>query len=175
MTDPRWIIPFAANLLLIVLNRELNHYLATLGLSLTLAGLALPLTALRLSTLPGLLAVVLTGLAIDSLNDTAFGSTAVLFATCHLVLRAIRHRLARDSVPTHLAIALLANLALFFAQPLFSGSDLPHASPTVLRVVVDLLFSQVVLIALAWWFFALQERALVLWGVNLAEEMRQQR
>ena len=42
-----------------------------------------------------------------------------------------------------------------------------------LRVIVDLVLSQLVLCALARWFFALQERALVLWGVDLSEELRQ--
>jgi rod shape-determining protein MreD len=171
--DPRWIIPFAANLLLIAIAREANHHLAQFGISLVIAGLVLPVTALRLSQGPGLLAVVLTGLAMDALTPAMFGSHAIVLAAALLVVRAFRHRLMRESLSTHFAVALLANLLLFLAQPLFAGSIDAYATPSVLRVVVDLLLSQLALCALAWWFFVLQERALVLWGVNLSEELRQ--
>lgn len=171
--DARWIVPFAANLLLIAITREANHYLAQLSVSIVLGGLVLPVVALRLSQGPGLLAVVLTGLAFDATGPMAFGSTAIILAAALLVVRALRHRLLREHLSTHLAVALLANLLLFFAQPLFSGSTAAYAAPTPMRVVVDLLLSQLVLCMLAWWFFALQERALVLWGVNLSEELRQ--
>ncbi|HEY5551577.1 MAG TPA: hypothetical protein VIK52_06805 [Opitutaceae bacterium] len=171
--DPRWIIPFAANLLLIVIAREANHHLAQVGVSILLGGLVLPVVALRLSQGPGLLVVVLTGLAMDALGPAAFGSSAILLAAALLALRAIRHRLMRESMSTHFAVALLANLLLFVAQPILGGSISAYATSTPSRIVVDLLLSQVAVIALAWWFFALQGRALVLWGVNLSEEMRQ--
>jgi hypothetical protein len=171
--DARWIIPFAANLLLIAIAREANHYLAQLGISIFLSGLVLPVVALRLSQGPGLVAVVLTGLAMDATGPTAFGSSAIILAAALLVVRALRHRLLREHLSTHLAVALLANLLLFFAQPLFAGTTTAYIAPTPMRVVVDLLLSQLILSALAWWFFALQERALVLWGVNLSEELRQ--
>lgn len=171
--DPRWIIPFAANLVLVFIAREANHLLAPFGVSIFLAGLVLPVTALRLSPGPGLFAVVLTGLAMDSLAPTAFGSSAVMLAAALLMIRALRHRLMRESMSTHLAVALLANLLLFVAQPMFAGSISAYAAPTPVRIAVDLVSSQLLLTALAWWFFSLQERALVLWGVNLTEEMRQ--
>lgn len=171
--DPRWIIPFAANLVLIFIAREANHYLAHVGVSIVLAGLVLPVTALRLSQGPGLLVVVLTGLAMDALGPAAFGTSAAILAAALLVLRTLRHRLMREAMSTHIAVALLANLLLFVAQPMFAGSISAYAAPTPTRIVVDLVFSQLVLTALALWFFALQQRALVLWGVNLSEEMRQ--
>jgi hypothetical protein len=96
--DPRWIVPFAANLLLIVIAREANHYLAQFNVSVLLAGLVLPVTALRLTTGPGLVAVVLTGLAMDALGPTAFGSSAIILAAGLLLVRSLRHRLLRDSM-----------------------------------------------------------------------------
>ena len=66
--------------------------------------------------------------------------------------------------------ALLANLVLFFAQPLLVPGAL--AGATASRVLVDLLCSQIAVVVLGPWFFALQEQALLLRGVNLAEEAR---
>jgi len=173
--DPRWIIPLAANLLLLVIAGEVNHYISVWGFSLLLAGLALPVAGLRLSLRPGLLAMALTGLAMDALGPTAFGSSAALLTAGLLFLHAVRHRLARDSMSVHIIVALSTNVVIFVTQPMFVGALVAYATPTSLRVIVDLLFSQLILAALAWWFFALQERALVLWGVNLAEELRQHR
>ena len=173
--DPRWIIPFAANLLLLLIGRETNHYLAPYGVSVLICGLALPVTALRLTTRPGLLVMVLTGLAIDALNPVAFGSSALLLAAGLLTVHALRQRLVQDSFATHLLVAVSMNLVLFVAEP-FSTTGIPaFRTPTLMRILVDLLLSQALVVVLAWWFFALQERALVLWGVNLAEESREHR
>ena len=66
----------------------------------------------------------------------------------------------------------VANLVLFLAQPLLLGAPLA-GSATWGRVAVDLLCSQLVAGLLAPWFFALQEQALLLRGVNLTEEARE--
>lgn len=172
--DPRWIIPFAANLLLFMIAGEANHYLAPHGLSIVIAGLALPMAGLRLSLRPGLLAMVLTGLALDSLGPTAFGASSALLVAGLLILHAIRHRLAREGATAHVIVALLTNLVIFVTQPMFSGGLSAYAASTVLRVLTDLVSSQLILIVLSLWFFSLQERALVLWGVDLGEELRRQ-
>jgi len=109
----------------------------------------------------------------DALGPTVFGSSAIILAAGLLAIRGLRHRLLRDSTSTHFAVALLANLVLFVAQPMLAGSITAYEAPTPVRIVVDLALSQILLACLAWWFFALQERALVLWGVDLTEEMRQ--
>lgn len=173
--DPRWIIPFAANLLLAVLAGEMNHYLAPWGCSILLSGLVLPVAALRLSLGPGLVAMVLTGFALDALGPTAFGANAAILSAGLLILHAIRHRLVREGAVAHLVVALLANLVIFVTQPMFAGGLSAYATPTPLRIVMDLFLSQLVLAAAALWFFALQERALVLWGVDLTEELRHHR
>ncbi len=173
--DPRWIIPFAANLLLAMVAGEANHYLAPYGCSILLSGLALPVAGLRLSLRPGLLAMALTGLAMDALGPTAFGANAVLLMAGLLVLHSIRHRLVRDGATAHVVVALLANLVIFVTQPMLGGGLFAYAAPTPGRIVMDLLLSQIVLAAAALWFFAIQERALVLWGVNLTEELRNHR
>ena len=173
--DPRWLIPFAANILLVVIAGEANHYLAPWGCSLLLSGLALPVAALRLSLRPGLFAMVLTGFAMDAMTPAVFGANAALLSAGLLILHSIRHRLIREGAIARVVVALLANLVIFMTQPIFVGSLAAFAAPTPARIVVDLLLSQVVLSAMALWFFALQERALVLWGVDLGEELRQHR
>ena len=171
--DPRWIIPFAANLLLMTIGREVNHYLAPFSVSVMITGLMLPVAALRLTSGPSLFALVLTGLAVDAFTPTAFGATSVILATGLLALRTFRQRIVHDSFSTHLAVGLVANLIFFVVQPFLVRGVPAYETPTIMRILVDLVLSQALVAALAWWFFALQERALVLWGVNLAEESRE--
>lgn len=74
---------------------------------------------------------------------------------------------------------------LFHWQPLFfqlkplviesvrAARHLAAGAATGERVLYDLLFSELAVVLLAPWFVALQERALLLCGVNLAEEIRE--
>jgi rod shape-determining protein MreD len=170
--DPRWALPVFANFLLLFLSGQINHYLAPLPLSIFVAGLCLPIAGLRLRFQPGLLAMLLTGLLCDASRPVPFGSSALLLGGLFTVWHGYRSRLPREGIRSAVTGALLANLVLFIAQPFLVGASLAAASATAGRVFVDFLASQVAVVLLGPWFFALQERALLLWGVNLAEEAR---
>ncbi|MFT3831185.1 MAG: hypothetical protein QM691_15925 [Opitutaceae bacterium] len=170
--DPRWVVIVLANAVLVFLEGQVNHYLAHAPVSVYLCGLALPVAGLRLRFRPGLIAMFLTGLVIDAVRPTPFGSTALLLATLFTAWHSIRARLPRDGVAPPLVGALVANLVLFFAQPLLLGPAVATGT-TAGRVLMDLLLSQVGVMLLGTWFFALQEQALLLRGVDLAEEARQ--
>ena len=170
--DPRWIVIVAANTLLVFLGGQLNHYLAHLPVSVFLHGLFLPVAALRLRFRPALLAVFLSGLVVDAARPVPFGSSALLLAALLTCWHALRSRLPREGVAPGLIGALIANTVLFFAQPLLLGAP-AAGSATASRIVVDVLASQLAVVLLGAWFFALQEQALLLMGINLAEETRQ--
>ncbi len=170
--DPRWIVIVLANGLLVFLGGQLNHYLAHLPVSVFLLGLFLPVAGLRLRFRPALIAVFLSGLVADAARPVPFGSSALLLALLLTVWHAIRSRLPRGGVAPAIIGALLANLVLFFAQPLLLGGAVA-GSATLGRILVDFGASQLALVLLGPWFFALQEQALLLMGVNLAEEARQ--
>ena len=170
--DPRWIVIVLANALLAFLGGQLNHHLAPLPVSVFLLGLCLPVAGLRLRLRPGLIAMFLSGLFVDAARPVPFGSTALLLAALFTCWHAVRSRLPRDGAAPVVVGALVANLVLFLAQPLLLGATLAGGA-TWGRVVVDLLCSQLVVGLLAPWFFALQEQALLLRGVNLTEEARE--
>jgi hypothetical protein len=170
--DPRWIVIVLANGLLVFLGGQLNHYLAHLPVSVFLLGLCLPVAALRLRFRPGFTAMFLSGLVLDATRPVPFGSSALLLATLFTCWHAVRARLPREGLAPAIIGAMLANLVLFFAQPLLLGPATAFAATTASRVLVDLLCSQVAVVAIGPWFFALQEQALLLRGVNLAEEAR---
>lgn len=170
--DPRWIVIVLANGLLVFVGGQLNHYLAHLPVSLFLYGLCLPVAGLRLRFRPGFIAMFLSGLVIDAARPVPFGSTALLLSALFTGWHAVRTRLPREGVAAAVLGALLANVVIFLAQPLLLGPSVALASTTASRVLVDLLCSQVAIVLLGPWFCALQEQALLLRGVNLAEEAR---
>ena len=170
--DPRWVVIVLANAFLLFVEGQLNHYLAHLPVSIFLGGLALPVAGLRLRQRPGLIAMFLSGLLIDAGRPVPFGASALLLATFFTAWHSVRSRLPRDGAVPPIAGALVANLILFLAQPLLLGHDLA-AGATLGRVLVDLALSELAVVLLGTWFFALQEQALLLRGVDLAAEARQ--
>lgn len=170
--DPRWVVIVLANAFLVFLGGQFNHYLAHLPASVFLAGLCLPVAGLRLRFRPGLIAMFLSGLVVDAGRPVPFGSTALLLGVLFTCWYSVRSRLPRDGVAPVVFGALLANLVLFLAQPFLVGATLAVGASWS-RVVVDLILSQVAVTILAPWFYALQEQALLLRGVNLAEEARE--
>jgi len=168
----RWLIPLAAMLLLWWMVVELNHYLAPRGISLFVGGLLVTFAALHLSLRHGLVASLLAAAAIDALEPVPFGTHILLFAAVHVVLYHLRTRFPREETITGVVSALFANLALFLILSMVMLSDHPAPGAAWLRLIVDLACSQLLVAAIAPWFFALQLRALELARVNLADEHR---
>jgi hypothetical protein len=91
-----------------------------------------------------------------------FGLHAVLFGLAHGFVFNLRGRLDRDGTATQVVVALLANLGLFLSLSLTQIGALPLPGAAWLRLLWDLLWSQLALVLIAPWFFAVQRRALVL-------------
>ncbi|MDD2762672.1 MAG: hypothetical protein PHE83_01705 [Opitutaceae bacterium] len=168
----RWLIPFATMLLLWCLVVQLNHYLAPHGAYLFTGGLLVTFGALRLGLRNGLAASLLAGLALDAVEPVPFGTHLLLFAVMHLVIFRLRIRFPREETIFGVVVALLANLALFLGLSLVALGDHPAAGAAWMRIFADLGWSQLFIALVAPWFFALQERALGLGRVDLAEENR---
>ena len=168
----RWLIPFAAMMLLWWLVAQVNHYLAARGVYFFVGGLLVTFAALRLSLRHGLLASLLAGLAIDAVEPVPFGTHLLLFAAVHVTLYHLRSRFPREETVTGVVTALFANLALFLVLSMVMLNDHPAPGSAWLRLMVDLGCSQLLVAAIAPWFFALQQRALELGRVSLVDEHR---
>jgi rod shape-determining protein MreD len=168
----RWLIPFATTLLLWSVVGQLNHYLAPYGAYLFVGGLLVTFAALRLSLRNGLVASLLTGLAIDATEPVPFGTHFVLFGLMHVILFHLRMRFPREELIFGVVVALLANLGLFLGLSFVALGDQPASGAAWLRLFADLGWSQLFIVAVAPWFLALQQRALELGRVDLADESR---
>ena len=153
---------FFSALLLWSLIAITNHYLASWHVYLFVGGLFVTFGALQLPLRAGLYASLLAGLLCDAGAGTRFGLHAVLFGLVHALVFNLRGRLDRDGTVVQVIVALLANLALFLGLSLTQISALPVPGAAWLRLLWDLLWSQLALMLIAPWFFAVQRRALVL-------------
>jgi rod shape-determining protein MreD len=160
--DPRWLIVFLANLLLWWLVGLANNYLASFSVHLYLGGLFIVYASLRLDWKHGFIALVLTGLMYDAVEPVPFGTSMVLFALVHATLLYGRQRFPREGVVFGIVVALLANLFLIIALSFLLIGANPRPGDAWLRIFVDLLASQLVIVLITPWFLELQTQAMEL-------------
>jgi rod shape-determining protein MreD len=150
---------------------EANHTLGGFHVYLFLGALFVTPAALSFSLRDGLLAAVPAGLLFDATTPVPFGLHALLFALTLTTLHRLRERLPHEDTAAQVAIALIANLALFLVFSFTQLSRLPEPGAVWPRLIVDLLCSQLVLAAIGPWFFALHARALALARVARPEPL----
>ncbi|WP_221030433.1 rod shape-determining protein MreD [Actomonas aquatica] len=166
----RTAVVFLCGLLLFALARQLNHSLGAWGLSVWFGGLLVAFPALRLAPQQGFNTCFLLGLLLDATNPLPFGLLAFLFSVSHLVIVRLRSRLAASEVLIGIVVALITNLILYLIVTFTVLAGSPDAPFSGLRFLTDLIFSQLLLALLAPWFFALQEKALLIARVGLRDE-----
>jgi len=156
------LITFFSQLLLWALLSQINHYLAVWHLYLFVGSLFVTLTALRLPLRDGIYATLLAGLLCDANSPVPFGTHMVLFALTHALIIKIRSSIPVEQTATQVIIAFVANIALYFALTIILTVGPLQLGPVLPRLLWDLLISQLVLLLIAPWFFALQTSLLSL-------------
>ena len=161
-----------AALLLVTLLAQLNHTLGPWQLHVWCGGLFVAFAALRLDFRTGAAAVFIGGLLLDAGSPVTFGTHALLFLAAHAVIFNVRARVPRDETIVGVIAALLANLGLFLALSFLRVDLGPDSGEAWMRDFSDLLVSQLVLVLIAPWFFAMQTRLLQLGGTQLRDASR---
>jgi rod shape-determining protein MreD len=88
----------------------------------------------------------------------------MLFLIAHAVIFQLRPRIPRTEPLVGVAVALIANLALFAAVALFCALRRDAPAGLALRLFVDLLASGLFIALAGPWFLAIQEHALALFN-----------
>lgn len=158
----RTLVIFLTLLLLAGMTAQANHVLAARHTYLFVGGLFVTFAALRLPFGAGFGAVALGGLLVDSTLPVRFGTLTLLLVAAYTVIFNMRDRLPREETVVRVLVALISNLALFLVFSFLLVGDSPSPGNAWLRLFFDLLCSQVVIALIGPWFFALQDRALLL-------------
>lgn len=172
--DIRWLVVLLANLLLWWLAGAANHYLggfSFLGLDycsihLYVGGLFVVYPALRLNSKQGWIAVLLTGLMTDAIEPVPFGTGMLLLGFVYATLLYGRRRFPREGSVFGTVLALFANLFLMIALSFLLVGANPRPGEAWVRIFVDLLASQAVILLITPWFLALQQRGMDLLRIH---------
>lgn len=140
----------------------LNDALSEVRLHVFAGALYVAFAALTQPRRSGLIAVMFAGLICDANTPVNFGTHMLLFATAHYILFHIRERVPRDDNAAAIAVVLLTNLALFLVFSFTQIHDSPAPAAIWPRLIADLVCSQLFLVIVTPWFFALQMGALAL-------------
>ena len=159
-------------LILWILLAQVNHHLAYWQVHLWAGGLFVAFAGLRLDLREGLLTVALLGAVHDASAPVAFGTHMLLFAIAQTVIFHLRNRFPREEAVIGVLVALLANLGLFLAFSFIQIAGSPAPGIAWLRLIADLMLSQLVLAAITPWFLSLQAHALEISGAGLRTEQR---
>lgn len=143
---------------------QLNHVAAAWAVTFSAPGLLVAYAALRLPPGAGFVSVFTMGLWMDAATPLPFGRQAFVFAFAFCLVYRLRDRLPRNETITGVVVALFVNLALFVALAVFSLDTLPDPTSAGLRLLADLLVSQLITALIGPWFLSLQNAALRLVG-----------
>ena len=154
--------------LLHAITAEANNALSGAHVWLFAGGLFVTYSALMVPVRQGLPVSVLGGLLCDAASPVPFGTHAALFATAHVLVYNVRERLQRDETAVRVAVALVVNLALYFALWSARVRHVPSGASVWPRLLSDLALSEAAVALCAPWFFALQLRSLELARANPA-------
>jgi hypothetical protein len=157
---------FVTLLILWTVLAQINHALTAWRIYLFAGALFVAFAALTQSPRAGFVATLLGGLVCDANAPVPFGTHTLLFAAAHLTLFYVRERVPRDDNIAAITVVLLTNLALFLVFSFLQIHRSPAPAAVWPRLIVDLLCSQIFLVVITPWFFALQARALILARVD---------
>lgn len=155
----RIIVLLVCGWMLMTIVRQTNHLLASSGLSIWLGGLLITLAALHLNPKTGFVGCFLLGLMMDAWSPLGFGTHALLFGAAQIIIVRIRIRIAARELAIGITVALITNLILFVFITFIAIGRSSGGTISGVRILTDLVLSQILLALITPWFFALQHRA----------------
>jgi rod shape-determining protein MreD len=157
----RAIILFLCTVVLWAIVAQVNHGLSGAHVYLFVGGLFIAFATLTQPFATGLWSAILAGLVLDANAPVAFGKHMILFALTHVMVFRMRDRIARNDTVSRITVAVLANLALFLVLTFLQLIRTPAIAAIWPRMIFDLICSQVAIVIIGRWYFALQAKALV--------------
>lgn len=156
LLDPRIIIMFGANVLLLYLNMLVNSALSSWSLYLVLLGPMLVLPAIFLRHRSYMLCTLLTGLWVDAALPATFGLMTLGFLAAGACIFQIRFRFRAEHNYHPILISHTCNLFCIALLSVVMGFQYLASSAFWIQVLLTTLLSHVILLVVAPWFFNLQ-------------------
>lgn len=156
LLDPRIIIMFGANILLLYLTLLVNSTLSSWSLYLVLLGPMLVLPAIFLRHRSYVLCTLLTGLWVDAALPASFGLITLGFLAAGAFIFQIRFRFRAEHNYHPILLAHACNFFTIALITVASGLGNLLVSAFWIQVLLTSLISHLTLLIVAPWFFNLQ-------------------
>ncbi|MGJ8649201.1 MAG: hypothetical protein ACSHX4_02465 [Opitutaceae bacterium] len=156
LLDPRIIIMFGANILLLYLTLLVNSTLSSWSLYLVLLGPMLVLPAIFLRHRSYVLCTLLTGLWVDATLPASFGLITLGFLAAGAFIFQIRFRFRAEHNYHPILLAHVCNFFTIALITVASGVENLLVSAFWIQVLLTSLISHLTLLIVAPWFFNLQ-------------------
>ena len=147
-----------------------NDFFAFGPMYFYLGGIFAMLPVIRLDFSRGFFCAVLSGCFLDASFSTPFGFHACGLAIAHVILHSTNERTAIRRRPTLILAALTTNFILFLSLHFWfyiqrpEGSEMLHA-----RAIVDLLFSELLLVITLPWLIDLHDAFIHVLGLKRSD------
>ncbi|MBO94427.1 MAG: hypothetical protein CMI32_05955 [Opitutales bacterium] len=144
-----------------------NDFFAFGPIYFYLGGIFAVLPVIRLDFGRGFFCAVVSGCFLDATLPTPFGFHACALAIAHIVLHLTNEQKTLRRRPTLILGAVIINPVIFFALHLWFSVQIPDGSNILHgRAVVDLLFSELLLVVALPWLIDLHDAYLSLVGLE---------
>jgi hypothetical protein len=154
--DPRSLLLFGTNALLLFIVLLVNSALSTWALYVLILGPMIVLPALYLRLRACFLCLILSGLWVDAALPSTFGLLTGTFLVCGTAIYMVRVRFRAEQNYHPVLLAHAGNLVCLLALTVFEGRAQFGAPSFWLQVVTTGLLSHLALFFIAPWFFNLQ-------------------
>lgn len=158
LLDPRAIIMFGANALLIYLTQLINSAMAAWPVYLFLLGPMVVLPALFLRHQSYFICTLLTGFWVDATLRVPFGFFTTLFLAAGAAIFSVRIRFRAEQNYHPILLAHGINAFLLGALTLATGHGYFSVPSFWIQVLLTLLSSHLALLIVAPWFFNLERQ-----------------
>ncbi len=169
----RWILVTLGHYILLFSLSQLNHYLAPVHTYLTLIGLAISYSVIRLSLKQGLLSLIPIAFYLDCTTPLIFGTSLLMIVSLFCTMFLFRSRFQRETITTSIFISLILNSAMISAYTISAISQFGYDSVNISLTLWNLLWSSLVIVLIHQLYYHLIDSLLARFGIHIAEEQRE--
>lgn len=168
--DFKWLSIFIGNCIFIIVIQLMNDSLASMALNLYPYALCIFTPLLLVSYTTGLISIFITGLILDATTILPLGTTSVLFAIVYTAYSYFGQRFKTYKVWHSVLILLSANAIIFTFLGFFLDSNNYFNLYFWGSNLLNLFFSQILLLFITPWFLALQSRLMIIFTPKLTTQ-----
>jgi len=158
LLDPRAIIMFGANALLLFLMQMVNSAMAAWPPYLFILGPMIVLPALYLRHQSYFLCMLLSGLWVDASMGGPFGFFTTLFLMAGALIFTFRIRFRAEHNYHPILLGHVTNIFLILSISIFWGGDLLNISSYWIQILSTIFFSHLAMLVVAPWFYSLERQ-----------------